>query len=66
MRHAPCGEGNAQVESHGERGRRLLQGPSMRRFVKAKVELPEMDEETIRNLPYWKRWLYRVLRDQRA
>jgi hypothetical protein len=26
------------------------------------TQLPEMGEETLKKLPYWKRWLYKKLR----
>jgi hypothetical protein len=28
-----------------------------------KLKLPEIDEETLKKLPYWRRWLYETTRE---
>jgi hypothetical protein len=44
-----------------------LQGPPGGQIAAARdtflmTEIPEIDEETLKKLPYWKRWLYKTIR----
>jgi len=48
---------------HGDFKKRCLQIKFGKQMKKLEIKLPEIDEETLKKLPYWKQWLYRTIKE---